>query len=332
MNNLKSSYGFVLKNIKKNTKLINTSKDIKNKTFVIAGGTRGIGFYIAKSLLEKDANVVILGKTEKPHPKLENTISSAVEKLKSFTKKENLVKKKYESRNIYGAHYSNENEDYNKTKKNKVLGLVCDVRNKELVEKSKNEVLNYYGKVDGLIINASALCLNNTLNQTQKEIDLMNNVNIKGSFNIGQTYLKTIQETSTHPHVLVISPPLDMIYNNDWWINHFYYSMSKYNMSLMAKFWNEEFPDIAFNTLWPRTTIDTAPVRNLLGGEKMVNISRKPEIMGTAASVILSSDPKEIHGNNFIDDEVCLSANIDVEQFRMNPLIKEKDLMPDFFC
>ena len=263
---------------------------------------------------------------------MENTISSAVQKLKSYSNKEINKTNKYD-KNVHKYAFSEKTRKYLEIKeKSKVLGLVCDIRNKELIEKSKNEVLNYYGKIDGLIINASALCLNNTFNQTQKEIDLMNNVNIKGSFNIGQTYLKAIQETSTHPHVLVISPPLDMIYNNDWWINHFYYSMSKYNMSLMAKFWNEEFPNIAFNTLWPRTTIDTAPVRNLLGGEKMVNISRKPEIMGTAASVILSSDPKQIHGNNFIDDEVCLSANIDVEQFRINPSIKEKDLMPDFFC
>ena len=304
MNNFKKSYGYVLQNIKKNKDLINSTKSIQNKTFVISGGTRGIGFNIAEKLILNGANVAILGKTKEPHPKLENTIDSAVLKLQqnSINNKKNII------------------------------GIICDVRDKKSIDEGKNKILNYFGKIDGLVINASALCLNNTLNQSQKEIDLMNNVNIKGSFNIGQRYINEIIKTSTHPHVLTISPPLNMIKNNDWWIDHFYYSMSKYNMSLMTKFWNHEFKNIAFNTLWPRTTIDTAPVRNLLGGKDMVNISRNPDIMGVAASIILSSCPSKINGYNFIDDEVCLSADIDVEQFKINKKIKEKDLMPDFFC
>ena len=333
MKNLKQAYGFVLKNIKKNTKLTSTTKCIKGKTFVIAGGTRGIGFNIGKALVEKGANVAILGKTTEPHPKLENTIDSAVDKLLSYTKNSYEVQKKYESRDIHEYAFSTKAREYlNIREKKRVIGVVCDVRNKESIDEGRDKILEHFGNIDGLVINASALCLNSTLNQTQKEIDLMNGVNIKGSFNVGQSYLNIISKTSTHPHVLVISPPLDMINNSDWWINHFYYSMSKYNMSLMAKFWNEEFPRVSFNTLWPRTTIDTAPVRNLLGGSYMVNISRKPEIMGTAASVILSSDPNEVSGHNFIDDEVCVSADIDVEQFRVNKEVKEKDLMPDFFC
>jgi len=334
MNNFKQSYGYVLKNIKKNKELIKSTKSIQGKTFVIAGGTRGIGFSIGKSLLQKGANVAILGKTKEPHPKLENTIDSAVDKLLTYTCSEHKPKKRYEFRDIEKMPYTRTTKDYLETheERKKVIGIVCDVRNKESIDKGRNKILEHFGNIDGLIINASALCLNNTLNQTQKEIDLMNGVNIKGSFNIGQSYLEIIKKTSSHPHVLVISPPLDMINNSDWWIHHFYYSMSKYNMSLMAKFWNEEFPNIAFNTLWPRTTINTAPVRNLLGGEYMVNISRKPEIMGTAASIILSSDPNKIRGNNFIDDEVCVSADIDVEQFRVNEKISEKELMPDFFC
>ena len=324
MNNFKSTYGYVLKSIKKNPKLIESAKPIKDKTFVIAGGTRGIGFHIGKALVQKGANVAILGKTKEPHPKLENTIDSAVEKLLSYSKETHIVHKHYERKREMNVN----NDD----SKKQVLGIVCDVRNKESIDEGRDKILDYFGNIDGLVINASALCLNNTLNQSQKEIDLMNGVNIKGSFNVGQSYLEKITKTSKHPHVLVISPPLDMINNNDWWIHHFYYSMSKFNMTLMAKFWNEEFTNISFNTLWPRTTIDTAPVRNLLGGNDMVNISRKPEIMAVAASIILSSDPKEINGQHFIDDEVCLSANIDVEQFRVNPEIKEKDLMPDFFC
>ena len=302
MNSFRTNYGFVLKNIKKNKKLMKSQKNIEGKTFVIAGGTRGIGFSIAEHLLKRGANVAILGKTKDPHPKLENTIDSAVNKLslKSLT--------------------------------GKVHGEICDVRDFNSITDSKDKIFKKFGAIDGVVINASALCLNSTLHQSQKEIDLMTGVNIKGSFNVGQVYIDTIQKTSTHPHVLMISPPLEMLHNEDWWIHHFYYSMSKFNMSMMAKFWNEEFPEIGINTLWPRTTIDTAPVRNLLGGQSMVNISRTPDIMGTAASIILGSCPKTIHGNNFIDDEVCISADIPVEQFRVDEKIDEKSLMPDFFC
>jgi len=216
--------------------------------------------------------------------------------------------------------------------KENAIGIICDVRQFESIQESKKKILDKFGNIDGLVINASALCLNSTLQQTQKEIDLMTGVNIKGSFNVGQVFLEDIQKKSKHPHVLIIAPPIDMLYNDDWWTNHLYYSISKFNMSIMAKFWNKEFPEIGVNTLWPRTTINTAPVRNLLGGEQMVNISRKPSIMGNAGTLILSADPKIVNGNNFIDDEVIMSAGLEVEQFKVNPDVKEKELMPDFFC
>ena len=133
-------------------------------------------------------------------------------------------------------------------------------------------------------------------------------------------------------HMLMIAPPIDMLYTDEWWTNHMYYSMSKFNMSLMAKFWNKEFLNIGVNTLWPRTTINTAPVKNLLGGEKMISISRTADIMGDAAYHILAADPMKCNGENFIDDEVLASLDIDVENYRVNPDLKEKDLMPDFFC
>ena len=103
-------------------------------------------------------------------------------------------------------------------------------------------------------------------------------------------------------------------------------------MSLMAKYWNKEFKNIGINTLWPRTTINTAPVQNILGGDAMTNISRTTDIMGDAAEIILKSDPEKCNGNNYIDDEVLASMDIDVEKYRVNENISEKDLMPDFFC
>ena len=173
--------------------------------------------------------------------------------------------------------------------------------------------------------------MNNTINQTEKEVDLMSSVNINGSYLFGKKCL-THMAKNTSGQMLIIAPPLDMLYTDEWWVNHFYYSMSKFNMSLMAKYWNKEFNHIGVNTLWPRTTINTAPVKNLLGGDAMMNISRKTDIMGDAARHIFSSDPAVCNGKNFIDDEVMVSLDIDVEQYRVNKELNEKELMPDFFC
>lgn len=301
MNSIKSKYAYVLKSIKKDKSLKPIVDNLKDKTYIISGGSRGIGFNIAKNLAKSGANVTILGKTERLHPKLEGTIYTAAENINDIIQKPVC------------------------------LPVPCDIRNPSQIDNAIGETLSIYGKIDGVILNASALCLNDTLNQKQKEIELMSSVNINGTFLMGQKCLKYIKE-SNHGSILTISPPLEMLYTDEWWVNHLYYSMSKFNMSLMSKFWNKEFPDVAVNTLWPRTTIDTAPVRNILGGEAMSNISRKTDIMGEAAKHILMADPKICNGKNFIDDEVLASLDIDPEQFRINPNIKEKELMPDFFC
>ena len=301
MNSIKSKYAYVLKSIKKDMTLKPILENLNGKTYVISGASRGIGYNIAKNLAVAGANVTILGKTQIKHPKLEGTIYSAAEEIND------------------------------KVKKPSCLAVACDIRNSQEIDIAIGETISTFGKIDGVVLNASALCLNNTLNQTEKEIELMTSVNINGTFLMGQKCLKHIKNSS-HGSVLTISPPIDMLYTDDWWTNHLYYSMSKFNMSLMSKFWNKEFPNVGINTLWPRTTIDTAPVRNILGGEEMSNISRKTDIMGEAARIILMADPNICNGKNFIDDEVLASLDIDTEQYRINPNIKEKDLMPDFFC
>ena len=301
MNSIRNKYTYVLKSIKKDISLKPLLQDLSGKTYIISGASRGIGYDISKKLALLGANVTITGKTITEHPKLEGTIYSSAEKICEITQS------------------------------SRCLGIPCDVRVDKDIEFAVNETLDVFGKIDGVILNASALCLNNTLNQTSKEIDLMNSVNITGTFKMGQKCLHHISQ-SIHPSVLIIAPPIDMLYEDDWWKNHLYYSMSKFNMSLMAKFWNKEFPNVAVNTLWPRTTIATAPVRNILGGEAMVQLSRTPDIMGDAACHIIKADPSICTGKNFIDDEVISSMNEDVEKYRVNKDLSEKDLMPDFFC
>lgn len=305
MNSVKNKFAYVLKSVKKDVSLKPILNDLNGKTYVISGASRGIGLSIAKKISSLGGNVAILGKTSEPQPKLEGTINTAVEEIKS----------QFQSNGL------NDN----------VLGLICDIRNNDNIDNSIDKIVKKFGNIDGVILNASALCLRPTLDQSHKEIDLMSSVNINGTFKVGKECLKHINK-SDNGNVLIIAPPLDMLYNDDWWTNHLYYSISKFNMSLMAKYWDKEFPNIGVNTLWPRTTIATAPVKNLLGGDEMINISRKPEIMGDAASYILRADPKLCSGKNFIDDEVLASVDVDVEKYRLNSEIKEKDLMPDFFC
>ena len=299
MKAIKNNYAFVLRSIKKDKSLA-PHINIKDKHYVICGGTRGIGYSIAETLALNGAKVSIFGKTTQHHPKLENTIYTAAEQICDQTKKVNC------------------------------LPYACDIRNKNEIKYSLYEAVDIFGSIDGVVLNSSALCLNNTNRQTEKEVELMSSVNINGTFMFGQECFKHMAKDKSH--MIIISPPIEMLYTDDWWTNHLYYSISKFNMSLMAKFWNKEFPNVAVNTLWPRTTIDTAPVRNILGGEQMSNISRTPQIMGDAAYIIFNSDPNINNGKNFIDDEVCASMDIDVEQYRVNKDIKEKDLMPDFFC
>ena len=298
MSALKNSYAFVLKSIKKDKTLKPVVDTLRNKTYIIAGSTRGIGLNIATKLACQGANVVITGKTTEPHSKLEGTL---------YTAKDSIV-----------ANTGNK----------KCLAIPCDTRNENDIDHVFHKTLYTFGNIDGVVLNASALCLNNTLKQSVKEVDLMTGVNIRGSFLFGQNALKNMDKG----HMIIVAPPIDMLYNDDWWVNHMYYSMSKFNMSLMSRFWNKEFPEVSVNTLWPRTTIDTAPVRNLLGGKEMVIISRLPDIMGDAASHIFKTDPMACHGKHYIDDEVLASLDKNVEQYRVNQTIKEKDLMPDFFC
>ena len=291
-----------MKSIKKDKTLTPITDTLKNKTYIVSGASRGIGYNIAKKLAMSGANVTIIGKTQTKHEKLEGTIYSAAEQICDITQKPNC------------------------------MAVPCDIRVNKQIDHAINETLDVFNeKIDGVVLNASALCLNNTLHQTEKEVDLMSSVNINGTYLFGQKCLKYMK-SNAKGHMLIIAPPIDMLYTDEWWVNHFYYSMSKFNMSLMAKYWNKEFPNIGVNTLWPRTTINTAPVQNLLGGDEMMNISRTTDIMGDAASVIFHSDPSVCNGKNFIDDEVLVSRDIDVEQYRVNKDIREKDLMPDFFC
>lgn len=268
----------------------------KGKTVFITGSTRGIGKAIALRLASEGANIVITGKTVSPHPKLEGTIYDTAKEIES----------------VGGS----------------ALALELDVRFEESVEQAIQATVSRFGGIDLLVNNASAINLSGTENLSMKRFDLMHQVNVRGTYMVSKYAVPHLRKAE-NPHILNLSPPLN--FDAKWFAPHLGYSMAKYGMSLCVLGMSEELKQdkIAVNALWPRTTIATAAVRNLLGGEEIVKRSRKPEIVADAASYILAKNSSEVTGNFFIDEDVLLAEGIkDLSIYEVTP---GADLIPDFF-
>ncbi len=260
--------------------------DFKNRTVFITGGSRGIGKAIAHKLASLGANIAIAAKTTTPHPKLEGTIYSAQEELEAL-----------------GA---------------KVIAIPCDIRDEEQIANAIKVTAETFGGIDILINNASAISLTNTEATESKKYDLMMNINVRGTFLVTQHALPWLKKSQS-AHILTLSPPLS--FKEKWLASHIPYTISKYNMTMLSMGWSAEFKpyNIAVNTLWPRTTIATAAVQNLLGGDALIQCSRKPEILADTAAIILSKD-SSYTGHNLIDDEVLQQEGItDLSGYAVNP-------------
>ncbi len=263
----------------------------------MSGGSRGIGFAIAKAAVAQGANVAIAAKTAEPHPKLPGTVFTAADEL-----------------NAEGG--------------GKAIGLVCDIRHEEQVETAIAETVAAFGGIDICINNASAISLTDTPGTPMKRYDLMNEVNTRGTYMVSRLVLPHLQ-ASSHAHILNLSPPLDL--NPKWFKNHVAYTIAKYGMSLCVLGMAEEFRQqgIGVNALWPITAVDTAAVRNVIGDDRMALMCRKPEIMADAAMAILNRDPAQCTGNFFIDEEVLLAEG--VTDFSRYQHEGSTQLMADFF-
>jgi citronellol/citronellal dehydrogenase len=269
---------------------------LQNKVLFITGASRGIGLAIAKRAAHDGARVVIAAKTAEPHPKLEGTIYSAADEVRAAG--------------------------------GEALPLVCDIRSEEQVLAAIDKTLETFGGIDICVNNASAINLSGSETLDMKRYDLMHQINARGSFLVARSCVPHLRKAQ-NPHVLNLSPPLD--WDLQWFDKHPAYSVAKYNMSVYAWAMAAEFrrDGIAFNCLWPRTTIATAAVRNLLGGEQMAAASRKPEIMGDAAWHIFNRPARETTGQFFIDDLVLKEAGVtDFDQYAVTP---GAQLVPDFF-
>ncbi len=270
--------------------------DLKDRTLFISGGSRGIGLAIAKRAAQDGANIIIAAKTAEPHPKLQGTIYTAAEEIEAAG--------------------------------GKALPVVCDIRSEEQVTEAVEKGADHFGGIDICVNNASAIALTPTLQTPMKRFDLMHQVNTRGTFLVSRTCIPYLMK-SGNPHILNLSAPLNM--EEKWFAPHVAYTMAKFGMSMCVLGMAGEFREqgIAVNALWPRTTIATAAIQNLLGGDELTRRSRKPEIMGDAAHVILTKPSREFTGNFCIDDEVLESAGVsDLSVYAVDP---SAELAPDFF-
>jgi citronellol/citronellal dehydrogenase len=268
----------------------------QGKTFFITGASRGIGKAIALKLAADGANIVVVAKSVKEDPRLGGTIYSAADEIKQA-----------------GGN---------------ALAVECDIRNDEQILHAVQQADSIFGGIDGLINNASAIQLANTEQMETKRFDLLHDVNVRGTFLVTKHCIPFLKRSS-NPHILTLSPPLDL--NPGWFTHHAAYTISKYNMSMLTIGWAAELKkyNIAANSLWPFTTIATAAVKNLLGGEQLIQRSRTPQILADAAYHILKKSSAECTGNLFIDEDVLRKEGInDFTDYAVN---KNNELQKDLF-
>jgi citronellol/citronellal dehydrogenase len=269
---------------------------LNGKTLFITGASRGIGLAIGLRAAQDGANVVIAAKTAEPHPKLPGTIYTAAREIEAAG--------------------------------GRALPLVVDVRDEEAVKGAIAKTVETFGGLDMVVNNASAINLTPTPQTDMKRFDLMHQINTRGTYMVSKYAIPHL-EKAENPHILMLSPPLDM--KEKWFAPHLAYSIAKYGMSLCVLGLAGELRGrgIAVNALWPRTTIATSAVRNLLGGDEIVQASRTPEILADAAHAIFLKPSRSFSGNFLIDDVFLTSEGVtDFEKYRVDP---SKPLMPDFF-
>ena len=266
---------------------------LRGKTLFITGASRGIGLAIGLRAARDGANVAIVAKTAEPNPKLPGTVFTAAKEIDAAG--------------------------------GKGLALVTDIRDEAQIAAAVAKTVETFGGIDILVNNASAISLTGTEQTAMKRYDLMHAVNTRGTFVCSQACIPHLKK-STNPHVLNLSPPLNM--EQKWFAPHVAYTMAKFGMSMCVLGMAGEYKKdgIAFNALWPRTTIATSAIQNLLGGDVAMKSSRKPDIMADAAYAIFARPSRECTGNFFIDDEVL--AGEDLSKYAMVPDAK---LLPDFF-
>ena len=270
--------------------------NLAGKTILMSGGSRGIGLAIAERAARDGANVVLIAKTDNPDPRLEGTIHTAAAAIEAAG--------------------------------GKVLAVVGDVRDDATIASAVARAVSTFGGIDIVVNNASVISLDGTLKVSPKRYDLMQDVNVRGTFMLTKAALPFLLEAG-NPHILTLSPPLN--FSPKWMGANPAYTLAKYGMTLTALGFAAEFAGqgVASNALWPRTTIATAAVANLLGGEAMIRRSRTPAIIADAAHAILTTNSRELTGQTIIDEELLRERGM--EDFSGYAVDPAAELMIDLY-
>jgi citronellol/citronellal dehydrogenase len=275
------------------------SAPLAGKTLFISGGSRGIGLAIALRVALDGANVCLVAKTSEPDPRLPGTVHTAAAEIEAAG--------------------------------GQALAVVGDIRNEEAVTAAVEACVERFGGIDLCVNNASAINLSGTLSLPMKRYDLMQDINTRGTFVVTKACVPHLKQAG-NPHVLTLSPPLDI--KPKWFASHPAYTVSKFGMSMLTLGFSEEFrgDGIACNALWPRTLIATAAVQNVVGGEAAMNGARKPEIMADAAHAIFSRPAREFSGRFLIDEQVLAESGVtDFGVYRFSEKASEDQLIPDLY-
>ncbi|MGW6117862.1 SDR family oxidoreductase [Nocardia sp. NPDC055165] len=268
-----------------------SDKPLAHRTMIMSGGSRGIGLEIAKRVAADGANITLIAKTDQPHPKLPGTIHTAAAELERAG--------------------------------GTVIKIVGDVRDDAVVEAAIDRTVETFGGIDMVVNNASAIDLATTETLAMKSYDLMLDINCRGSFLLSKLAIPALKRSALagrNPHILTLSPPLNL--DPRWAGAHLGYTIAKYGMSLTTLGLSEELraDGIGVNSLWPRTTIATAAIRNRPGGEKRIAASRTPDICADAAYLVLTSSADRTTGNFLIDEQVLAEHGItDLDRYRAVP-------------
>lgn len=269
--------------------------NLSGKVIFITGASRGIGREIALRAARDGAKIVIAAKTSEPDPRLEGTIHTVAEEVTQAG--------------------------------GEALPIVVDVRYEDQIVAAVEQAVTAFGKIDVLVNNASAINMSATLDMPMKRFDLLMQVNVRATFLCSRLCIPHMLD-SENPHILTLSPPLNM--HAKWFKNNLAYTISKYGMSMCTLGMSAEFrkQGIAVNSLWPKTLIATAAIANNFPKE-CYEASRKPAIVADAAYAIVTSNSREVTGNFFIDEDVLRTHGIEnFDDYALNPGAK---LLPDFY-
>ncbi|MBN7794254.1 NAD(P)-dependent oxidoreductase [Microbacterium esteraromaticum] len=272
---------------------------LAGKTILMSGGSRGIGLAIALRAAADGANIAMLAKTDSPHPKLEGTVHTAAEAIRAAG--------------------------------GQALPIVGDVRDDDDITGAVLKTEGEFGGIDIVINNASVIDLSRSTDLAAKKYDLMQDVNVRGTFMLSRAAVPVLREAS-NPHILSLSPPLNI--SPKWLGAHTGYTLAKYGMTMATLGLAAEFAadGIAANTLWPRTTIATAAVQNLLGGDKVMAASRTPEVYADAAYAVLTKPSREYTGQTLIVEDVLEADGVtDFSKYAAVPGTPDDRLFPDIF-